>query len=239
MTRLMLLFVALIRSFLFSFSESADSQSLPMPLCSLILIRVESCFVVQWLSRVLTLCNPIDFQHPRFPCPSPSPRVWSNSCPSSQWCYRTISSSAIFSFCRQSFPASGSSMSRLFASGGQSTAASTSASVFPMNNRIWFLSGLTGLVSLQSKESQESSTAQSFETSILQCSAFFMVQLSQHYMTAGKTMALIIQTFVSKVMPLLFNMMARFVIVFLPRSRHLLISFFNHHHQQWFWSPRK
>ena len=188
---------------------------------------------MQLLSHVLTLCNPINFQHPRFPCPSLSPRVWSNSCPSSQWCYLTISSSATFSSCRQSFPASGSSpMSRLFASGGQSIAASTSASVFPMNNWIWFLLGLTGLVSLQSKESQESSTAQSFETAILQCSAFFMVQLSHHYTTAGKTMALTIQTFVSKVMSLFFNMMARFVIFFLPRSKHLLISFFNYHHQQ-------
>ena len=177
----------------------------------------------------------------RLPYPSLSHGVCSNYCPLSQWCHPTISSSvaSIFS-CLQSFPASGSSpMSRLFASGGQSIAASTSASVFPMNNWIWFLLGLTGLVSLQSKESQESSTAQSFETAILQCSAFFMVQLSHHYTTAGKTMALTIQTFVSKVMSLFFNMMARFVIFFLPRSKHLLISFFNHHHQQWFWSPRK
>ena len=71
----------------------------------------------------LTLCNPMVCSTQGFPCPSPSPRVCSNSCPLSRWCYLTISSStASFSFCLQSFPASGSfPMRRLFASHGQST----------------------------------------------------------------------------------------------------------------------
>ena len=74
------------------------------------------------------------------------------------------------------------------------------------------------------RDSQESSPTPQFEASILQSSAFFMVQLSHRYMTTGKTIALTIQTFVGKVMSLLFNMLSRFVIAFLPRSKHLLIS---------------
>ena len=99
--------------------------------------------------------RPHGLQHLRFPCPSLSPRVCSNSCPVSQWCYLTISSSAtLFSFCLQSFPASGSfPVSQFFAWGGQSIGASASASssVLPMNVQGWFPSGWTGLLSLQSK----------------------------------------------------------------------------------------
>ena len=82
-----------------------------------------------------------------------SPGICSNSCPLSQWCHPTISSSAThFSFCLQFFPASGSfPMSQLFASGGQSIGTSLSASVLPMNIKSWFPSGLTGLISLLSK----------------------------------------------------------------------------------------
>ena len=92
-------------------------------------------------------------EHTRFPCPSPSPGVYSNSCPQSRWCHPTISSSAaLFSFCLQSFPASMSfAMSWLFASGGQSIGASTSASVLPVNIQGWFPLKLIGLISLQSK----------------------------------------------------------------------------------------
>ena len=84
---------------------------------------------------------PYAMQHAKLPCSSPSPGACSNSCPPSQWCHPTISSSVIpISFCLQSFPASGSFlMSYLFASGGQSVGASPSASVFPMNIQIWFL----------------------------------------------------------------------------------------------------
>ena len=92
-------------------------------------------------------------QHARLPCPSPSPRACSNSCPSSQWCHPTISSSVIpFSSCLQSFPVSGSfPISQLFASGGQSTGALASAPVLPMNIQDWFPLALTGFISLQSK----------------------------------------------------------------------------------------
>ena len=97
--------------------------------------------------------QPHGLQHARLPCPSLSPGACSNSCPLSQWCHPTISSSAIpFSSCFQSFLASASfPVSRLFASGGQSIGASASASVLPMNIQGWFPLGLTGLISLQSK----------------------------------------------------------------------------------------
>ena len=97
--------------------------------------------------------QPHGLQHTRPPCPSPTPRVYSNSCPSSRWYHPTISSSVIpFSSCLQSFPASQSfSMSQFFASGGQSIGASASASVLPMNTQNWSPSGWTGWISLQSK----------------------------------------------------------------------------------------
>ena len=92
-------------------------------------------------------------QHSRLLCPPLSPGVWWNSCPLSQWCYLTISSSATpFSFCLPSFPASGSfPVSWFFTSGGQSIGVSASASVFQMNIQGWFPWGLTGLISLLSK----------------------------------------------------------------------------------------
>ena len=96
---------------------------------------------------------PHGLQHTRLPCPSLSPRVCSNSCPWSQWCHPTISSSVIpFSSCFQSFPTSGSfPMSQFFASCGQNIGPSSSASVLPMNIQDWFPLELTGLISLQSK----------------------------------------------------------------------------------------
>ena len=153
---------------------------------------------------------PRGLQHTRPPCPSPTPRVHPNSCPLSQWCHPTISSSLIpFFSCLQSFPASGSfQMSQLFASGGQSIGVSASTSVLPMNIQDWSPLGWTGWISLQSKE----------------CSAFFIAQLSHSYMTTRKTIALTRRTFVGKVMSRLFNMLPRLVITFLPRSKHLLIS---------------
>ena len=99
-----------------------------------------------------SLC-PHGLQHARPPCPSPTPRVCSDSCPSSRWYHPTISSSVVpFSSFLQSFPASGSfPVSRLFASGGQNFGASASTSVLPMNIQGWFPLGLTCLISLQSK----------------------------------------------------------------------------------------
>ena len=97
--------------------------------------------------------QPHGLQHTRLPCSSPSPRTCSNSCPLSHRCHPTIPSSVIpFSFCLQSFPASGSFlMSQLFASGGQSIGASAWAAVLPMYIQDWITSELIGLISLQSK----------------------------------------------------------------------------------------
>ena len=111
--------------------------------------------------------RPHESQHARPPCPSPTPRVYPNSCPSSRWCHPAISSSVV----------------------------------------------------LKSLLQHHSSKAP-----ILWHSAFFTVQLSHPYVTTGKTIALNRQTFVGKVMSLLFNMLSRFVITFLPRNKRLLIS---------------
>ena len=97
--------------------------------------------------------QPHGLQHTKPPCPSPTPGVYSNSCPLSQWCHPTISPSVVpFSSCPQSFPASGSfQMSQFFASGGQSIRVSTSTSVLPMNIQDWFPLGWTSWISLQSQ----------------------------------------------------------------------------------------
>ena len=116
-------------------------------------------------------------------------------------------------------------MSQLFASGGQSIGVSASASVLPMNTQDCVPLGLTGWISLQSKGLSKSLLQHhSSKASILQPSAFFIVHLSHPYLTTGKTKALTRQTFVGKVMSLLFNMLSRLVITFLPRSKCLLIS---------------
>ena len=123
-----------------------------------------------------------------------------------------------FSSHAQSFPASGSyQMSQLFASGSQSVEVSISTSVIPMNIQDWFPLG-------NPRDSQESSPTPQFKSSVLRCSAFFTVQLSHPYTTTGKTIALIRRTFVGKVMSLLLNMLCRLIIIFLPMSKSLLIS---------------
>ena len=138
-----------------------------------------------------------------------------------------------FSSCLQFFPTSGSySISQLFTSLGQSIEASASATVLPVNIQGWFPLGLTGLISLQSKNLKSLLQHHSLKASILRCSAFFVVQLLHSYMTTGETIALTRWTFVGKVMSLLFNILSKLVIAFLPRSKYLLIS--------WqFWDPRK
>ena len=151
---------------------------------------------------------------------------YSNSCPLSWWCHPTISSSvALFSPCLQSFPTSGSFLvGQFFSSGGQSIGVSASASVLPMNIQDWFPLGLTGCISSQSKGLLSLLQHHSSKASILWHSAFFTVQLSHPYMTTGKTIAFTRWTFVGKVMSLLFNMLSRLVITFLPRSKRLFIS---------------
>ena len=119
--------------------------------------------------------RPHEMQHARPPCPSPTPRVYPNPCPLSQWCHPAISSSIVpFSSCPQSLPASGSfQMSQLFASGGQSIGVSASASVPPMNTQDWSPLGQTGWISLQS-----SGLSRVFSNTTVQKHQFFSAQLS-------------------------------------------------------------
>ena len=114
-------------------------------------------------------------QHARPPCPSPTPGIYSNSCPSSQWCHPAISSSVVpFSSCPQSLPASGSfPMSQLFTWGGQSTGVSASASVLPMNTQDWSPLRWTGWISLQSK-----GLSRVFSNTTVQKHQFFGTHLS-------------------------------------------------------------
>ena len=188
--------------------------------------------MISWSPSVQFSCSVMSYslwshglQHARLPCPSPSPGACSNSCPSSRWSRPTISSSVVpFSSCLQSFSASGSFlMSQLFASGGQSIGVSASTSVLPVNIQDWFPLGLTDLLAVQGTL-KSLLQHHSSKASILRRSVFFVVQLSHPYMTSGKTIALTRWTFAGKIMSLLFNMLSRFVIAFLPRSKRLLIS---------------
>ena len=169
---------------------------------------------------------PHGLQHFRLPYPSSSPRACSNPCPLSRWCPPTISFSVVpFSSCRQSFPTSGffSDESARCTRGPKYWSFSSSISSSNEYSRLisfridWFDLSVQG--TLKSLLQHHSSKA-----SILQRSAFFMVQLSHPYTTTGKTIALTMWTFVRKVMSLLFNMLSRLVITFLPSSKHLLIS---------------
>ena len=183
---------------------------------------------------------PHGLQHARLPGSSPTPGVYSNSCPLNWWCHPTISSSVIpFSSRLQSFPASGTfPMSQFFASGGQSIGVSASKSVLPMNIQDWFPLGWTGWIFLTIQGTLKSLLQHhGSKASILRCSAFFLVQLSHPYMTTGKTIALTRRIFVGKVMSLFLNMLSRLVITFLPRSKRLLISWL-YHHLQWFWKNK-
>ena len=122
--------------------------------------------------------QPHESQHTRPPCPSPTPGIYSNSCPLSWWCHPTISSSVIpFSSCLQSFPASRAfPMSQFFASGGQNIGVSASASVFPMNIQDWFPLGWTGWISLLSK-----GLSRVFSNTIVQKHQFFDAQLFKEH----------------------------------------------------------
>ena len=162
---------------------------------------------------------PHELQHTRS---SPSPRVY--SCPLSCWWHPTISSSVTSFSCPQFFPASESfPISRPFASGGQSTGASVSASVFPMNRQGWFPLGLTGLISLLSK-----GFSRVFSSNIIrkhQFSALSLLYAPTHTSIHDYWKNHSFKIFVSKMMSLLSkNMLSRFVIAFLPRSKCLLVS---------------
>ena len=183
----------------------------------------EYCFSlsVQFSRSVISdSLQPHELQHARPPYPSPTSGVHSNSCPSIRWCHPTISFSVVpFSSCPQSFPATGSfQTSQLFASGGQSIGVSASTSVLPMNIEDWFPLVWACWISLESKGLSRVFSNTTIQSINFQHAAFFIVQLSHPYMTTGKTIALTRRTFVSKVMSLLFN------ITFLPKSKHILIS---------------
>ena len=168
---------------------------------------------------------PHGLQHARLSYPSPAPGAWSNSCPSGWWFHPTISSSVVpFSSYLQSFLSI-----RVFSNDSDLCIRWPkywSFSISPSNGYSGLISFRMDWLDLLAVQGTLKSLLQqhSSKPSILQHSAFFMVQLSHAYMTTGKTIALTKQTFIGKVMSLLFNMLSRFVIAFLPRSKHLLIS---------------
>ena len=170
-------------------------------------------------SVVSSSLQPHGLQHARPPYPSPTPGIYSNSCPLSWWCHPTISSSIItFSSHLQYFPASGSfQMSQSFPSGGKVLKFQLEHQ--SSNEHSGLISFRRNWLDLLSVQGTLKSLLQhhSVKASILQHSAFYIVQLSHPYITTGKTVALTRQTFVSKVMSLLFNMLSKLVITFLPR----------------------
>ena len=168
--------------------------------------------------------QPPGLQHTRLPCPSPTPRVYPNSYTLSRWCHPTISSSVVpFSSCLQSFPSS-ASFPVLCIRWPEDW--SFSFNISPSNEHSGLISFRMDWLDLLAIQGTLKSFPQhhSSKASVLQCSAFFIVRLSHPYMTTGKTTALTRQTFVVKVISLLFNLLSRLVITFLPRSKRLLIS---------------
>ena len=191
----------------------------------LILPAVLNMVSVQFSCSVMSdSLRPHESQHAKPPGPSPTPRAYSSSCPLSQWCHPTISSSVVpFS------PAL-----NLFQHQGLFNGVSSSHHVakvlelqlqHPSNEHPGLISFRMDWLDLLAVQETLKSLLQhrSSKASILRCSTFFIVQLSHPYMTTGKTIALTRWTFVGKVMSLLFNMLSRLVITFLPRSQYLLI----------------
>ena len=161
---------------------------------------------------------------PGLPCPSPTPRVYSNSWPSSRWCHPTISSSCPLLLLPSIFPSI-----RLFSNESAlhiRWPKYWSFSISPSNEYSGLISFRIDWLDLLAVQGTLKSILQHYcsKASILHHSDFFMVQLPHPYLTTGKTIALIIGTIVGKVTSLLFNTLSRFIIAFLPRSNHLLIS---------------
>ena len=186
--------------------------------------RIDTCISsVQFNHSVLSdSLPPRELQHARPPCPSLTPRVHPNSCASSQWCHPAISSSVIPFSSYTQHPSI-----RVFSN--ESTLRirwpkywSFSISISPSNKHPGLVSFRMDWLDLLAVQGTLKSLLQhhSSKASILWCSAFFTVRLSHPYMTTGKTIALTRQTFVGKVISLLFNMLSRLVITFLPRSRY-------------------
>ena len=179
---------------------------------------------VQLLSCVLSLW-PHGLQHARIPRPSQTPRAYSNSCPSSRWCHPTISSCHPLLLPPLIFPSirvlsNESVLPIKWPKYWSFSFSSSPSSEYP--GLIFFRIDWLDLLAIQGI--LKSLLQHSSKVSILQHSPFFIAQLSHQYMTTGKTITLTRQTFVSKVMSLLFNVLFRLVIAFLPRSKHLLIS---------------
>ena len=177
-------------------------------------------------SAVSSSLQPHGLQHTRPPCPSPPPGDCSNPCPSSRWCHPTISACRPLPLLPSIFPSI-----RVFSSDSVLHIRwpkywSFSFSISPSNEHSELISFRMDWLDLLAVQGTLKSLLQhhSSKASILWCSVFFIVQLSHPYMTTGKTTALTRQTFVDKVMSLLFNMLSTLVIAFLPRSKHLLIS---------------
>ena len=170
--------------------------------------------------------RPHGLHHDRPPCPSPTPGVYSNSCPLSRWYHPTISSSVVPFLSPSIFPSI-----RVFSKQSVLNIRwlkywSFSFSISPSNEHPGLISFRMDWLDLLAVQGSLRSLLQhhSSKVSILQHSAFFIVQLSHSYMTTGKTIALTRRSFVDKVMSLLLNMLSKLVITFLPRSKHLLIS---------------
>ena len=171
--------------------------------------------------------RPHESQHGRPPCPSPTPGVYSNSCPSSRWRSPAILSSVIpFSSCPPIPPSIRGFSNELTLHMRWPKYWSFSFSISPSNEHPGQISFRMDWLDLLAVQGTLKSLLQhhSSKTSIFWRSAFFTVQISHPYMTTGKTIVLTRWTLVGKVMPLLFNMLSRLVIAFLPRSKHLLIS---------------
>ena len=170
--------------------------------------------------------RPHELQHARPPCPSPSPRVHSNSCPSSQWCHPAISSSIIPLLLLPPIPPSIRVFQWVNSSHEVAKVLEFQLYIIPSKEHPGLISFRMDWLDLLAVQGTLKSLLQhhSSKASILWRSAFFTVQLRHPYMTTGKTIALTRQTFVGKVMSLLLNMLSRLLITFLPRSKRLLIS---------------
>ena len=170
--------------------------------------------------------QPHGLQHARPPCPSPTPEACSNSCPLSRWCHPTISSCHPLLLPPSILPSirGFSNESGLHLRWPKYW--SFSFSISPSNEYSGLISFRMDWLDLLAVQGTLKSLLQhhSSKASVFRCSAFFIVQLSHPYMTNGKAVVLTRQTFVSKIMSLLFNMLSRLIIAFLPRSKCLLIS---------------
>ena len=184
------------------------------------------CLVLLSHSVLADSLQPHGLQHASLPCPSPPPRVCSNSCPFSWWCHPIIPSSVSPLFLPSIFPSIRVFPSELALCIRWPKNWSFSLNISSSNEYSGLISFRIDWFDLLAVYGTLKSLIQhhSLKASVLQCSVFFMVQLSYPYMNTRNIVVLTTQTFISRVISLLFNMLSRLVIAFLPRIRHLLIS---------------